>query len=465
MISELFKLQSKSSTLLESSSVKERLEKLRKIHQWILNNRDQIKTALYNDFKKPFAETDLTEIYPVLTEIKHAKKNLMKWMRTRKVKKTLTLFTHSAYLEYKAKGTVLIIAPWNYPFLLTIAPLVSAIAAGNNVIIKPSEISNNTSKLLNDMINQLFTKEKVVVVQGDKNVVTELLQLPFDHIFFTGSTKVGKIVAKAAIENLSSFTLELGGKSPVIIDATANLNIAAEKIVWGKFLNKGQTCIAPDYLLVEKDIREIFVTKLIEQIRAIYGKSKNEIETSSCYARIINGHHHKRLVEIIDNAVLSGSEILYGGANNKEDKFIEPTIILTNCNNCKILEEEIFGPLLPIIEYTSIEEAIEWINFKPNPLALYIFSKNEDLINRITLSTQSGSVGINEVVLQFAHHFLPFGGVKESGVGKSHGYAGFKEFSNERSFIKSGKLNFLKMIYPPYTENKKKLIDLLVKYF
>ncbi len=464
MIQNLFNSHSDNKLKLKNSSAKERIEKLNKIYNWILYNKKNIRTALYNDFNKPFEETDLTEIYPVLTEIKHSRKNLTRWMKSKKVKKVLTLFTHSAKIKYEAKGAVLIISPWNFPFLLTIGPLISAIAAGNSIIIKPSEISLNTSNLIEKMMTELFPRDEIAVIQGDKEVVSELLALPFDHIFFTGSTKVGKIIAKSAVEHLTSYTLELGGKSPVIIERTANLKSAAEKIVWGKFINKGQTCVAPDYILIDKSVRESFTKILIEQLKAIYGTNTEKIKSSSSYCRIINSHHHKRLIQMIDNSLINGSSIIYGGKHDHDDRFIEPTIILTNCKNCEISEDEIFGPLLPIIEFEKIESAIEWVNSQNPALALYIFSNENKIINNIVNQTVSGGVGINEVVLQFSHQHLPFGGVRHSGIGRSHGYYGFKEFSNERAYIKSGGINLQKFIYPPYTDFKRKMIDFILKY-
>lgn len=460
----LFRLQSEQKFTLKNTSVRERKEKLNKIYKWIFNNREKIKEAIYADFNKPYSETDLTEIYPVLSEIKHAQRSISKWMKIKKVKRTFTLFTYSAYTKFEAKGIVLIISPWNYPFLLAIGPLISAIAAGNTVILKPSEISFNTTQLINRMISELFPKNEAAVIQGDEKVAEELLKLPFDHIFFTGSTQVGKIIAKSAAEHLTSLTLELGGKSPAIIDSSADLKSVAEKIIWGKFLNKGQTCVAPDYILIDKKIRKKFTDLLIEQIKTVFGNDTNEIRTNHNYPKIINGHHHKRLVEIVKNALSNDSKIIFGGEYDAKDRFIEPTLILTSCKECKISEEEIFGPLLPIIEFDKIDSAIDWVNKHYAPLALYIFSNDKNTIKKITSNTESGGVGINEVVLQFSHPNLPFGGVKYSGIGRSHGFFGFKEFSNERSYIKSGSINFLKLIYPPYTNFKQKLINFIVNY-
>ncbi|MBK7980538.1 MAG: aldehyde dehydrogenase family protein [Ignavibacteriae bacterium] len=465
MRKDIFQLQFENKQTLRNTTAKERIEKLIKLEKWILTNRESIKTAIYKDFKKSFDETELTEIYPVLSELRHAKRNLSKWMKSKRVKRTLTLITQKAYLKYEAKGNVLIISPWNYPFLLSIGPLVSSISAGNTAIIKPSEFTNHTSDLLEKMISELFSKSETAVVQGGKEISSELLELNFDHIFFTGSSEVGKIIAKSAAEKLTTITLELGGKSPVIVDETAHLRSSAEKIIWGKFLNKGQTCIAPDYVLVDKKIADQFSKLLIESIEKLYGTSIKNINSNGDYARIISEKHHNKLTEMLENALKNGSKILYGGKHNSNDKFIEPTLILSDCKNCGIAKDEIFGPLLPIIQYDEIDGAIDWINSRSCPLTIYIFSNNKKNIDKITSRTQTGSVGINELVVQFSHNYMPFGGVRNSGFGRSHGYFGFKEFSNERAYLKSGKINFLKIIYPPYTKSKKKIIDLMVRYF
>lgn len=458
MIEEIFRIQKEKHKIIPYS---ERINNLTILHNWILGNRQKIKSAIFADFNKSEEETDLTEIYPVLAEIRHAKKKLRTWMNPQKAKRTLAYLTHTAKIIHEPKGTTLIISPWNYPFQLAIAPFVSALAAGNSVIIKPSEISENTSNLIQDMISEIFPSNLVEVIKGDKQVVTELLKLNFDHIFFTGSTQVGKIIAKAAAENLCSCTLELGGKSPVIVDETANLNQAAEKIVWGKFLNKGQTCIAPDYLLVQKSIREELCKKIIINIKKYYGSN---IEENSSYPKIISESHHDRLVNLIEDAKSNGCEFLHGGNNKKISKFIEPTLVLANDIKCKLLQEEIFGPILPIIEFEELDKAISTINDKNPPLAIYMFSRDQKSIDELSDKTKSGGFCTNELVVQFSHSNLSFGGVKESGIGRSHGYEGFKAFSNQRSYLESSSLNFLKIIYPPFTNTKKKIINFLVTY-
>lgn len=445
-------------------SREDRIKDLEKIQKWILQNRQKIKAAIYKDFKKPFEETDISEIYPVIAEIKYAKKNLRKWLKPKKVSKSLALINNSAWIKYEPKGTVLIISPWNYPFMLAIGPLISALAAGNNVVIKPSEISENTSLLIENMINELFKNDHVVVFQGDKTAITQLLKFSFDHIFFTGSTKVGKIIANQASTHLTPLTLELGGKSPLIVDESADLKYAAEKTVWGKFLNNGQTCVAPDYLLIHQNIREELINYLIHFINQYYGKTSKEIEESSSYARIINNKNYNRLKELVYNSVKRGDKIIIGDLPKNEKKFVKPTLVLINDLNSPLLEEEIFGPILPIVEFDNLDNAIKIIHEKAHPLGIYIFSKNKKNIHNITSKTKSGAIGINELVVQFGHTNLPFGGVKESGCGRSHGFYGFKEFSIERSYIKGGYFNFLKIIYPPFTNLKRKIIDFLIKY-
>lgn len=459
---ELFDLQFESRAKQGFPAVPKRREQLNKIHNWILDNRQKIREALYNDFSKSYDETDLSEIYPVITELKLAKKKINNWVSPKRKPRTIALFFHSAYVNYEPKGVVLIIAPWNYPFLLAISPLISAIAAGNSVILKPSEISSHTSSLIKEMITELFSPEEVAMKQGNEEIAKELLLQPFDHIFFTGSTSVGIKVAKCAAESLISTTLELGGKSPTIIDNTAKIEAAAEKIVWGKFLNKGQTCIAPDYLLIHKNITDKLVNNLIAQIKKMYGEG--DIKNNPDYAKIISDNHHQKLTEIINDTRINGGKILYGGKVDFKQRFIEPTLILTNCKDCKISDNEIFGPILPLIEYSTLDEAIDWINSKYPPLTIYIFSSDKNRIKKIANSTQSGGIVINDVVLQFSQKYLPFGGVKQSGIGRSHGYEGFKSFCNQRSYLKSGKINFTKIIYPPFTPLKRKFINILIKY-
>ncbi len=342
---ELFNKQLNHYSVIGATTAKERITKLKTLKKALeVDYRDSIKEALYNDFKKPHLDTDLTEIYPVISEIKLAIQKLHSWMELQPVKTPLSLFGASSWIHYQSKGVCLIISPWNFPVNLTFGPLVSAIAAGNTVVLKPSEHTPNTSKLMEQIVKSIFKEEEVAVVLGGIEVSTALLELPFHHIFFTGSPKVGKIVMKAASENLSSVTLELGGKSPTIVDASANLKKAAKRIAWAKFLNAGQICIAPDYLFIEERVKEPFLKLLKEQIDRFYDSNSSE---SSSYCRIVNEVHHQRLKGAIEHALSLGDQLVIGGESTN-DNYISPTVIYSLSEESKLMQEEIFGPILPV---------------------------------------------------------------------------------------------------------------------
>lgn len=465
-IASIFKQQKKISIAWRNDSVADRKERLKKVKNWVLGHRTQIQNAIYKDFKKPAEEVDLSEIYVVLTEVRHAIKHLHNWMKPKKVEAPISLLGTKSKVVYEPKGVCLIIAPWNFPFNLAIGPLISALAAGNPVMLKPSELTPHTSQLLKDMVKELFQPSEVSVFQGGKEIAQSLLKLPFDHIFFTGSPQVGKIVMKAAADHLTSVTLELGGKSPVIVDETANISDAAEKIVWGKLLNKGQTCIAPDYVLVHEEVEESLIEQIKIFIERLFDDTGIGIKESPQYARIINEHHFNRINNLISQAVDLGAEVAYGGDTDLKEGFIQPTVLCNVPKKAAILEEEIFGPVLPIVAFRKLAKAIDQINSKPKPLALYIFSRSkrnqEDILHR----TSSGSVAINDNILQFMHPELPFGGVNNSGIGKSHGHYGFLAFSNEKAVLKQKiGLTSVKPVYPPYNSIARSTIELLLKYF
>ncbi len=315
------------------------------------------------------------------------------------------------------------------------------------------------------MVDELFPDNEIAVFEGEKNVAIELLKKPFDHIFFTGSTVVGKTVMEAASRNLSSVTLELGGKSPALIDKTAHIADAAHKIVWGKFMNCGQSCIAPDYLLVEESVLPKLLSNLKHFIKKFYGTKESDWQTCSDYARIIDARHFQRLAQVLNETVQSGARVEIGGDINKEEKYISPTILSSVTPEFAIMEEEIFGPILPILTYSDINEAINIIRNKPKPLALYIFSKSQQNIDTVLTNTSSGGVCINDNVINFSHTNLPFGGVNDSGMGRTHGFFGFKTFSNEKAVVKHNRLSPLKLMYPPYTKRVQRIVNLIVKYF
>jgi len=464
-IESVFNAQVNNRWNVSQTSAIERIAKLNKIQNWIIGNKQAIRGAIYKDFRKPAVDVDLTEIFTALSEIRHTINHLKKWIKPTRVKRTMALITTRSWIQYEPRGVVLIIAPWNYPFNLIITPLVSAIAAGNCAILKPSELSIHTSNLISKMVEELFSENEVAVFEGDKDVAIELLNKPFDHIFFTGNAVVGEKVMQAASKNLSSITLELGGKSPVIIDETANLADAAQKIAWGKFMNCGQTCLGPDYLFVNESGLPELVSKLKYYTKKFYGAENSDWQTCLDYARIIDKNHFQRLARVLNETIQAGAKIEFGGDLNEDEKYISPTVLIDVKPESAIMEEEIFGPILPILTYSNINEAINLIRSKPKPLALYIFSKNRQNIDRILTETSSGGVCINDTVIHFSQTNLPFGGVNDSGMGRTHGFFGFKTFSNEKAVVKHNRFSPLKLMYPPYTKRVRWIVNFVVKYF
>jgi aldehyde dehydrogenase (NAD+) len=462
---DTFRFQQSTALKWRSSTLKERTERIKKIQNWITANTQRIRQALYEDFKKPFPETDLSEIYPVTSEIKHTLKNLKSWMQPKKVDSSLSMTGTHGKIYYEPKGVSLIISPWNYPFSLAIGPLVSALAAGCPVIIKPSELTPHTSGLIQNMIEEIFESSEVCVFNGDAEVAQSLLELPFDHIFFTGSPNVGKIIMGAAAKNLSSVTLELGGKSPTIIDPTADLKDAASKLISGKFLNCGQTCIAPDYILIHESIKDEFLMELKVAIQTMYDAKYEGIEKSKDLARIINQKNFNRVKALLDDALQKGAKVEFGGKYNLETLYIEPTILCDLDESMDIMQEEIFGPILPIISYDIISQAISLINKNPKPLALYFFGEENERCKEVLQETSSGNAVLNDCVLHYIHPNLPFGGVNNSGIGKSHGYFGYLAFSNEKGVLKQRVgFNNSTMVKPPYDKKTQKVITTLIKW-
>ncbi|MBD2439434.1 aldehyde dehydrogenase [Nostoc sp. FACHB-110] len=430
-----------------------RLEKLRTLKQAIAENEQAILQALYADLHKPEFETYATEI-SLVKEITHAIKHLTSWTKPKKAEVPLEFFSYSAKIYPEPLGVVLIIGPWNYPFNLIISPLVGAIAAGNCSILKPSEIAPHTSSLLAQIIGQYFEPEYIAVVEGGVEVSQKLLAEKFDHILFTGGTAVGKIVMEAAAKHLTPVTLELGGKSPCIVDVNINLEHTARRIIWGKFLNAGQTCIAPDYLLVDKSIKQNLLDSLKKIIHEFYGDHPAD---SPDYARIISQKHFERL-----SGLLKDGEIIIGGETKPEERYIAPTIIDQVSLTDPVMQEEIFGPILPVIEYTDITEAIALINSRPKPLALYLFTENENLQQQVLQATSSGGVCINDTIMHVAISSLPFGGVGDSGIGNYHGKAGFDTFSHYKSVLRNSFWFDLKWRYAPY-QGKLSFLKRLIK--
>ena len=449
-LQETFQLQKEHSFTLRTTGSSQRTDKLRKLKSVILSFESDIFEALQKDLGKADFESALSEVYIVYSEIDHAIKNLHNWMKPQKVGAPLSSLFSKNKIYLEPKGACLIIAPWNYPFQLLMSPLISAIAAGNCVMLKPSEVSPYTSNVLAKMITENFDEREVACFEGDNKIAGQLLDLPFDHIFFTGGTEIGKVVMTAAAKHLTSVTLELGGKSPVIIDETANLEKAAAKIMWGKFLNSGQTCIAPDYVLIKPAQQEEFLhfSKIALQ-KHYYANGKLD-ELS--YGKIINKRHFDRLNSLLKDAVDNGSTISLGGTSSPDKQIIEPTIVSNVRADSGLMREEIFGPLLPVVNYGDLQDAIKFVNERPKPLALYIFSDNESVVERLIKETSAGGTTVNDIAIHFANSALPFGGVGASGMGSSHGFYGFKAFSHERAVAFQSKIDFNRFAYPPYGE-------------
>ena len=459
----LFEAQQKNQLAVGNSSYKTRIKKLNALKKAVeVTFREQILQALYDDFKKPPIETDLTEVYQIISEIKFVRSRLRSWMRKQRMETPLPLAGSSSWVRYEPKGVCLIISPWNFPFNLTLGPLISAIAAGNTVMLKPSEMTQNSSAVMKQIVAAVFPENEVVLIEGEAEVAQELLQLPFNHIFFTGSPGIGKLVMQAAAKNLSSVTLELGGKSPTIVDETANLKAAARKIAWGKFMNAGQICISPDYLLVQESVQTVFLEELQKQIQSMFSEAPSQ---SDSYARIVNSRHYKRLMRYLEDAEEKGGQILTTEKAESADNYLPPTVVVNPPKDSMLMQEEIFGPILPVIPFTKTAEAIDFINQKEKPLALYIYTKNKKTANQIIRNTRAGATCINNSIVHYANHNLPFGGSNNSGIGKSHGFYGFRAFSNERAILKQYTFGAMELLFPPYTNIKQKLAKLTIKWF
>lgn len=430
-----------------------RKDKLKSLLKSVINHEKDIIKALYDDFKKPEFEAVITETSYVISELKDAIKNIEYWAKPKKVWPSLFNFPSSDYILSEPYGKVLIIAPWNYPYQLALCPLIAAVSAGNQVVLKPSELTPNTSAIIDKIIKQVFDTNHVEVVLGDAEVSKELLKKRWDYIFFTGSVPVGKAVAKAAAEFMTPVTLELGGKNPCIVDENTDVNLTAKRIVWGKFLNAGQTCIAPDYVVVNHKIKSNLITALKREITNAYSVN---IENSPDYPRIINDKNWKRLTEMLENET-----ILFGGKTNLLDKYIEPTLLDEPKLESAVMKDEIFGPILPIISYQNESEIEGIISKYEKPLSLYVFSNNSKWAKAIMAKYSFGGGCINDTIVHFSNKRLPFGGVGNSGIGAYHGQLNFDTFSHKKSIVKKGNWLDIPLRYAPYKDK----INLIRKIF
>ena len=419
-----------------------RKETLTKLLDEIIKRENEIIDALHFDFKKPAFEAVVTETSYVISELKDTIKNIKSWSKPKRVFPSLLNFPSKDYIYKEPYGKVLIISPWNYPFQLALCPLISAFAAGNQVVLKPSELTPKTSEIITKIVESVFHKNQVSVIEGGIAVSQQLLSERWDYIFFTGSVAVGKIVAKAAAENLTPVTLELGGKNPCVIDETANLKLAAKRIVWGKFMNAGQTCIAPDYILIQKDMKSHFVDYLKEEITKAYGTNPSN---SPDFARIVNKKNCKRLIDMIDS-----KKVIFGGQTDINNCYISPTLIEETSLDTELMKDEIFGPILPILSYEEESEIEAIVSKYEKPLAFYIFTENRVFSKQMIEKYSFGGGCVNDTMVHFSNKRLPFGGVGHSGIGAYHGVLSFDTFSHKKSILIKSNLLDLPFRYAPY---------------
>jgi aldehyde dehydrogenase (NAD+) len=430
-----------------------RIETLKKLRSLIILHEKDIVDALWNDFHKPEFEVIATETRFVIKEINHLIRNLRGWSRQRRVRTPIVHFLSHSYVKPQPYGQVLILSPWNFPFQLAFMPLAGAIAAGNCVILKASSQVPATAAIM-EIILSNFPKEHMVIVKGDHSLNDYLLDQKFDYIFFTGSPRVGKHVMQKAAVNLTPFSLELGGKNPCVIANDARLDYAAKRIAWGKLINCGQTCVSPDYILIDRKIRDHFLELIAKEVRLFYGENP---ETSKDFARVISSESVNRLSELMKDG-----KIVIGGFTDPVTKYVSPTIIKDVKPEDPIMQEEIFGPVLPVIDFEKFEEVYDIINQNPKPLSTYIFSRNKKLIREFIVRTQSGNTSVNETVMQIASQWLPYGGIGSSGIGRYHGKKSFETFSNIRSVLVKSNLFDIWLRYPPYSKIKTRIISWLM---
>ena len=453
---DIIRLFDRQRNFFDSGRTKDiafRKEKLETLHAILGENEKKVLDALGHDLSKSAYEGYMTEFGIILEEIRFVKKHVSKWARPRRVRTHLFQFPASSYIYPEPYGISLIISPWNYPFQLVLGPLIGSIAAGNCSIVKPSEYAPHTAGVIGEIIGEHFDPDYIAVVEGDAQVSSALLDQPFDYIFFTGSQAIARIILAAAARHLTPVTLELGGKSPCIVDRGVGLDSTARRIVSGKFINAGQTCIAPDYLLVHRSVKAELLIRIQDHIRRFYGEDPQQ---SPDYPRIINARHFKRLA-----AFLTNGRIISGGHTDPEDLYIAPTLIDDIAWNDPIMQDEIFGPLLPVIGYDDLSEAISQARTLPRPLALYFFSNNRQRKERILKEISFGGGCINDTLLQFASPYLPFGGVGSSGMGSYHGKASFDSFSHQKSILKKHLGLDIPLRYPPF-KNKLELLKKLM---
>lgn len=427
----------------------ERQAILRRLHDAIKGARADLAAALHKDLGKSRAEAEIAEIHPVLEELQFVIRRLPQWMKPRRVSTPLILAGASSELRYQARGVTLILSPWNYPVFLSLTPLVASLAAGNTVILKPSEKAPNVSRALRTLLEGVFDPKLVAVVEGDGSVAHELTTLPFDHILFTGSGAIGRKVMQAAAQNLTSVTLELGGKSPAIVHSSADLQACAERVAWGKLLNAGQTCVAPDYVLLPEQWQSAFVLAVDRVIAQRYG-DRAWLRAGPDYGRMVDAQSVQRLERLTRESVERGARIVLGGEFDPAARFISPTLVADVTPDMPLMQEELFGPVLPVVTYRTFEDALDLVRRGDPPLALYLFTQDAQVTEHVKATTTSGGMVVNGTVIHLINPHLPFGGVGPSGMGAYHGEHGFRTFSHERAILHEPRLSPVRFLYPPY---------------
>jgi aldehyde dehydrogenase (NAD+) len=459
----LFELQGRKRWQLSRSTTGERRARLRRFKAAVEKHRLAIAEGIRRDFAKPPAETELTEIHVFLEEMNHALVHLGEWMRPDPVEATLLLADTASEIRYEPKGQVLVLSPWNYPFYLAATPILQAVAAGNVVVLKPSEKAPQTNQALRAVLADAFPEDEVAMVEGEAPVAEALLELPWNHIFFTGSTRVGQKIMVAAAKHLASVTLELGGKSPAYVDPSANLGRAGAAIAWGKFVNAGQTCVAPDYVLVQAEQREALVEAIRQATLRSYGPEGGWARNAD-FARLIEPGAFTRVKGLLDEAVQRGAKVAMGGSADPAERYIAPTVLVDVPEEAGILREEIFGPVLPVLTYRTPEEAFAYVRNHPSPLSFYVFSRSSRQVEAALEGTASGGVCVNNTLLHLANPGLPFGGVGPSGLGNYHGRAGFRTFSHERAVMRQRGNPMSRWLAPPYSGRMNRMVARLARW-
>lgn len=459
---ELFDRQHARRARVAASTPRERADKLRRLGAVIRAHRGEIAEAMRVDFGKHPDESELTDIQLILAELNYAISHLGGWMKPKRVRTPVWVGLGSSEVRYEPQGVVLILGAWNFPFALLIGPLVPAIAAGNCVILRPSEKVPHTNAVLAKIVAEAFEPDEIALVEGGVSTAEALLELPFDHIFFTGSVGVGKRIMAAASKTLASCTLELGGKSPAIVDVSADVDVAAERLVWGKFTGAGQACVAPDYVFVHRSRRADLVSAMQRTLVRFYGETEDDRARSADFSRVVDASSVARLARLVEDAARRGATVVTGGRWDAATRYVAPTILTDVPHDAAVMEDEIFGPVLPVLDYDDLDEVFHFIRTRGKPLALYMFSRDKAAVSRVLANTTAGGTTVNNALVHLANPNLPFGGVGSSGFGSYHGLAGFKAFSHERSVFVQ-KMSGASMYYPPYGPRTRRLVEWMAR--